>query len=351
MKKLLLSMLGLCLSMTLAHAQIEKGKFKDNKVIPAQPKDSTQKGTDSIRTRPLQFINPDQEPVAEPDKVDTDGMADGGFKMQKPPAIVGRDNLYDALGKKQLVRISEELYIDSVWVKAAEYYRIWDSNNINPYGKKASIFKDTIQMRLYNLPEGEYWASPLEKTLQTSSFGPRWGTFHTGVDLDLKMGTPVAATFDGIVRISTFENGYGNYVVLRHRNGLETLYGHFSKRAVEVGQIVKAGQIIGYGGSTGWSTGPHLHLETRYEGNTINPLLIYDFSKPQIIISEYFTLMPHHFEHLGNKMRQIPMHIVALGDTLPIISAKYNIPVDTLAKINNLTASSELKVGQKIRLK
>jgi|GEM_PF-549886 len=351
MKKLFICLsLGLLLATTI-QAQIENPKkFVENKIISAttSPKDSSKK--DTIRTRPLQFDTPEisQNPALE--QIDTEGASDTGFKLYKKPFMMERDTLLRTLGKKQLVRISEELYIDSVWVKSAEYYRVWDSNNINPYKKDASIFKDTINLRLYNVAEGEHWAAPLDKTLQTSGFGARWGSFHHGVDLDLKMGTPVYTTFDGIVRISTFGQGFGNYVVIRHRNGLETLYGHFSQRAVEVGQVVKAGQLVGFGGSTGWSTGPHLHLETRYEGNSINPLLIYDFSKPQIMISEYFKLMPQHFAHLGNKVRQTPIHIVTLGETLTIISAKYGVPIDTLLKINNLTASSELKVGQIIKI-
>lgn len=352
MKKILGIVLATLSSLTFAQAQVpEKNKFSENKIIPAktQPKDSTNK--DSLQTRPLIFQQPEIQQVNAKDEVDRESSADGGFTLPKKVTTVSRDELYNTLGKKQVVRISKELCIDSVWVKAAEYYQVWDSNNINPYQKDASIFKDTVQLRLYNIPEGEYWASPLEKTLQTSSFGYRWGTFHTGVDLDLKMGTPVYAAFDGIVRISTFGHGYGNYVVLRHRNGLETLYGHFSQRTVEVGQVVKAGQLIGLGGSTGWSTGPHLHLETRYEGNTINPLLIYDFSKPQIVISEYFTIVPHHFAHLGNKVREIPTYTVKSGDTLIVISAKYGIPVDTLIKLNNLASPDALKVGQVIRLK
>jgi murein DD-endopeptidase MepM/ murein hydrolase activator NlpD len=339
-------------SLTYAKAQVpEKNKFSENKIIPAQnlPKDSTK--VDSLQPQPLKFQLPENTEIDLKKEFDSESSADGGFSLPKKVTAVSRDPLYETLGKKQLVKVSEELYIDSVWVKAAEYYRIWDSKNINPYQKDASIFKDTINLRLYNIPEGEYWASPLEKTLQTSSFGYRWGSFHSGIDLDLKMGTPVYSAFDGIVRISTYDHGYGNYVVVRHKNGLETLYGHFSKRSVEVGQIVKAGQIIGLGGSTGWSTGPHLHLETRFEGNTINPLLIYDFSKPQIIISENFTLVPHHFAHLGNKQRQIITHLVQVGDTLTIISAKYGITVDMLLKINNLTSPDVLKVGQTIRIK
>ena len=98
-----------------------------------------------------------------------------------------------------------------------------------------------------------------------SKFGYRRGRRHQGTDIPLKSGTPVAAAFDGRVRMSSYVSGYGNLVILRHENGLETFYGHLSKRQVSVGDWVRAGDIVGLGGSTGRSSGPHLHFETRYK--------------------------------------------------------------------------------------
>lgn len=310
--------------------------------IPALSKDSLKTPEPKEDTKPKE----NKEDSKDAGKVD-----DGSFSVFKETSVVSTDPLQNAIGELKVVRISEELQIDCVWIKAAEYYAIWDSKYPNPYQKDAALFRDTVQIQLYNIPEGELWAAPLETTLQTSGFGPRWGRYHQGIDLNLQTGTPIMTTFDGIVRISAFDRGFGNYVVVRHRNGIETLYGHMSARKVEVGQLVKAGQVIGLGGSTGWSTGPHLHYETRYEGNTFNPLLIYDFSLPEQLLTDKFDLMPQHFSHLGNKIRKTIVHKVNPGETLSIISAKYNVSVTTLAKLNRLSENSVLQVGQTIIIK
>ncbi|MEO1654439.1 MAG: LysM domain-containing protein, partial [Bacteroidota bacterium] len=88
--------------------------------------------------------------------------------------------------------------------------------------------------------------------------------------------------------------------------------------------------------------------EVRYQGNSFNPLLIYDFSKKEQLITQRFNLMPHHFRHLGNKVRKTIVHTVVPGETLSIISAKYNVSVLTLAKLNSISVNSVLKVGQSL---
>ena len=123
------------------------------------------------------------------------------------------------------------------------------------------------------------YVAPVKGKL-VSAFGyrPRFGRMHRGVDLDLNVGDTVVAAFDGRVRITKFERrGYGYYVVLRHDNGLETIYGHLSRFLVKPDQYVKAGQPIALGGNTGRSTGPHLHFETRFMGIALNPASIIDF--------------------------------------------------------------------------
>ena len=108
-------------------------------------------------------------------------------------------------------------------------------------------------------------------------FGPRWGRMHRGLDLELKMRDTVRSTFNGIVRYAGFNSGgYGNCVIIRHFNGIETLYGHLDKLLVKPGQLVIASEIIGLGGTTGRSNGPHLHFETRYKGKAFDPLKIFN---------------------------------------------------------------------------
>lgn len=149
----------------------------------------------------------------------------------------------------------------------------WDNQSVNPYGSKALIpdHKD-INVSSY--------VAPVSSNNITSEFGyrPSFGRMHKGIDIKLNIGDSIKSAFDGVVRIARYNpGGYGYYVVVRHYNGLETVYGHMSKYLVHPGQRVKAGQLIGKGGNTGRSTGPHLHLETRYMGIAINPRAIIDF--------------------------------------------------------------------------
>jgi hypothetical protein len=110
-----------------------------------------------------------------------------------------------------------------------------------------------------------------------SKYGPRWGKMHKGMDLFLRTGDSVIAAFNGVVRYADYNSGgFGNCVVIRHTNGLETVYGHLSEILVDENQYVQAGEVIGLGGTTGHSTGPHLHFETRYKDFSIDPELYYN---------------------------------------------------------------------------
>lgn len=106
-------------------------------------------------------------------------------------------------------------------------------------------------------------------------YGPRWGKIHRGLDIYLVTGDSVVSSFDGIVRYARYnEGGYGNCVIVRHLNGLETLHGHLSKISVKENQFVNAGNLLGLGGSTGRSDGPHLHFETRYKDFSFDPYFL-----------------------------------------------------------------------------
>ena len=106
----------------------------------------------------------------------------------------------------------------------------------------------------------------------TSPFGMRWGSLHPGLDIGAGMGTPIKAAAAGRVLVAGYNGGYGNLVVIDHGNGLATAYAHQSQIAVSVGQQVAQGQVIGYVGSTGFSTGPHLHFEVRVNGSPVDPM-------------------------------------------------------------------------------
>ena len=105
----------------------------------------------------------------------------------------------------------------------------------------------------------------------TSPFGNRWGRLHAGIDIGAGSGTPIRAAKEGSVIFSGVMNGYGNVVIINHGEGLSTLYAHQSRLGAREGQAVGKGDVIGYVGSTGHSTGPHLHFETRVGGTPRNP--------------------------------------------------------------------------------
>lgn len=157
----------------------------------------------------------------------------------------------------------------------------WESQMVNPYAGATIPLKANIDISGYYPPV---------KTYVTSNFGyrPRFGRVHKGVDLKVQVGDTVVSAFDGVVRITRYERaGYGYYVVVRHDNGMETVYGHLSRFLVKPNQRVRAGQPLALGGNTGRSTGPHLHFEARFMGLAINPAEIFDFQNHMPLSDTY----------------------------------------------------------------
>jgi murein DD-endopeptidase MepM/ murein hydrolase activator NlpD len=252
-----------------------------------------------------------------------------------------------------IVEIDEEFNIDehdSLWVKIAEYYGIWDNKSVNPYGIDISKFKDTVSLVLFDSTQNRHWHPPVHDTYLTDDFGPRRYRWHYGVDLELDTGDSVFAVWDGIVRICKYDyGGYGNYIVIRHFNGLETIYGHLSKQLVEVGEKVSAGDLIGWGGSTGRSSGPHLHFEIRYQGAAFNPEVLFDFKNNKILY-RVFDLKPHHYNYL-KQWRRVYFHKVRRGDTISGIADKYNVTIRQILKLNRISSRTMLKIGRRIRIR
>lgn len=210
----------------------------------------------------------------------------------------------------------------------------------------------------------------------TSQFKFRWHRPHRGVDIGLHTGDVVYAAFDGIVRVALptpMTGGYGNVLVIRHMNGLETYYGHLSSYIVKSGDVVKAGEPIGYGGSTGHSTGPHLHFETRYMGQSFDPERIFDLENGTIRCED-FVLYKHYFNinsHYGQTdaqslaaSKKAPQekggttakakktyHTVKKGETLSKIAKKYGTSVNKICKLNGIRQNKKLQIGQKLRVK
>ena len=181
----------------------------------------------------------------------------------------------DSLALQKQIRAEQAEY------PALSLYPNWSNQYVHAYGKDVIIPETyTIDLTGFHMPT--------PSTRITSPFGPRWRRMHNGLDLKVNIGDTIVAAFDGKVRIVKYERrGYGKYVVIRHDNGLETVYGHLSKQLVEENQLVKAGEVIGLGGNTGRSTGSHLHFETRFLGIAINPVYMFDFPKQDIVADTY----------------------------------------------------------------
>jgi murein DD-endopeptidase MepM/ murein hydrolase activator NlpD len=344
----------------------EKSLFKKNTKIETKPQNpsKTNNREDLDELPPLQFRN----------ETETSGKIAGSemeerkyepIKFQNP-TISNFDTTSVDEGESFVVEIEEENAPEGSedFVTVASYYSIWDTQNIDPYDLDAKDLDEPVDIELYNIPSGRNWSNPLSNIKQTSPFGPRWGRLHAGIDLDLETGYPVLSAFDGIVRISGFNyGGYGNYMVVRHYNGLETLYGHLSKRNFEPGQFVKAGDEIGLGGNTGRSTGSHLHFETRYEGNPFNPNNVYDFGKAEPV-SDHILISSRTFDRrllslrneygsAGDKIRSRKKAWIKVrsGDTLGSIAQRAGTSTSKLAKINGLRLNSTIRAGRRLRIR
>lgn len=247
-------------------------------------------------------------------------------------------------------------------------YASFDNNSIHYYQHKFDYTKITepVEVKMVDPKRKKYYACPYEGRI-TSHFGPRRRRWHYGVDLGLRMGDPVKAMFDGKVRIAKRAGAYGNLVVIRHDNGLETYYGHLSKINVAANQEIKAGEVIGLGGSTGRSTGPHLHLEIRYLGAAINPEKVIDFATFQLkdetlyLTREYFknggrsnthpsAQLASNSKSKAKASRGGSYYTVKRGDTLGAIAKRNGTTVKKLARLNNIKGT-KIKAGQKLRLR
>lgn len=192
---------------------------------------------------------------------------------------------------------------------------------------------------------------PTESTKITDIFGyrPRRRRMHYGLDVKVERGDTIRAAFDGKVRYVSYQRrGYGYYVVIRHPNGLETLYAHLTKRLVEENEVVRAGTPIGLGGNTGRSTGAHLHFETRLLGKALNPALMFDFPNQDVTGDTYLYMKPK--KKVYDPSDPDTYYKVKSGDTLGRIAARKGTTVKNLCKLNGITTQTTLRIGQVLRL-
>ena len=248
----------------------------------------------------------------------------------------------DSLALQKQIRAEQSEY------PALSLYPNWNNQYVHAYGN--AIIPDTYTIDLTG------FHMPTPSTKITSPFGPRWRRMHNGLDLKVNIGDTIVAAFDGKVRIVKYERrGYGKYVVIRHDNGLETVYGHLSKQLVEENQLVKAGEVIGLGGNTGRSTGSHLHFETRFLGIAINPIYMFDFPKQDIVADTYtFRRTQGSSKRAGSHDTQVAdgtirYHKVKSGETLSRIAKLRGVSVSTLCKLNRIKPTTTLRIGKVLR--
>ena len=247
----------------------------------------------------------------------------------------------DSLALQKQIRAEQSEY------PALSLYPNWNNQYVHAYGN--AIIPDTYTIDLTG------FHMPTPSTKITSPFGPRWRRMHNGLDLKVNICDTIVAAFDGKVRIVKYERrGYGKYVVIRHDNGLETVYGHLSKQLVEENQLVKAGEVIGLGGNTGRSTGSHLHFETRFLGIAINPIYMFDFPKQDIVADTYTFRRTQGSKRAGSHDTQVAdgtirYHKVKSGDTLSRIAKLRGVSVSTLCKLNRIKPTTTLRIGQVLR--
>ena len=227
------------------------------------------------------------------------------------------------------------------------FKNFWINDKIKIYDKEFKL-KDTTYIPLIDSLT-PYFKMPLKGTI-TSGFGPRWRRFHYGTDIRAKVGDSVYAAFSGKVRFTRYnKGGYGNLIILRHFNDLESFYGHLSKIYVKENQYVKVGTCIGLAGNTGRSTGPHLHFELRYLGNAFNPTAMVDF-KTFKLKSDTLMLTASDFSYRA-KFRNPVYYKIRSGDTLSRIAVKKHTSISKLCKLNGIRRTTTLRIGKIIRVR
>lgn len=328
------------------------------------------------------------------------------FAQIGPPRLTNFDDLDsvnnilkndDSISPDEVADVVDSLKIEESEIPSKDIYHNWNNKDIRTGNTSSKFIKDTV---LVLVADSHQFVFPYKGKI-CSTFGPRGRRNHAGLDIKLSKGDPVVAAFDGVVRMAKNYSGYGKLVVIRHYNGLETVYGHLSKISVKINQKVKAGDLVGLGGRTGRATTEHLHFETRYLGVAFHPLHVLNFDNYQLAYDTLYVNR-HTFKMTKVPVRKKPnspdfdddfkpidtipqiamdtakvdsinttvitenknvtkqkekttvnksnYHVIQPGDTLYAISRKYHVPVAKICDINKMKPTDVLSVGKKIRL-
>ena len=260
---------------------------------------------------------------------------------------------------------NESLSPDSLVIEfpSHDLYATWDTLKAHPYNFNEEFKEDSVVILLTSGSD-RCFTMPIKGNQLTSVFGWRKYRPHFGTDINLETGDTVQTVFDGMVRVARYFRGYGNCVIVRHKNGLETVYAHLSKITVESGQQVDAGTMLGLGGNTGRSSGSHLHFEIRFLGQAIDAQDLIDFEKGDIRsntfvlrkndVSNKYDLRALHARHMKDLKRTYPvkghLYRVRKGDTLGRIAQRSGTSIKSLCKKNGIRQTTVLRVGQKLKI-
>lgn len=309
----------------------------------------------------LSAFTPDEKPIKDDGKKKT-VKRDDTTKVPINVAILTLPN--------EIEENDETEEVDSLLAfPSNDLYSSWDTTVIHPYSFAESFKQDSAIVRLTE-PTDCGFVLPFKGNV-TSEFGWRKRRPHYGTDIDLETGDTVMAAFDGMVRIAKLNRSYGNVVIIRHNNGLETVYAHLSKILVEAGQKIEAGQILGLGGNTGHSFGSHLHFEMRYLGQAIDTEDFIDYAngtlkKNECLITKAdvdnkYDLRALHNRHKrdlnyarvssnGKAKGKGKVYKVRPGDTLGRIAARNHTTIKAICKKNGIKQTKVLRPGQKLKI-
>jgi len=263
-----------------------------------------------------------------------------------PYSLVNQINLYVAthsLPDKHRLWFED----DTSRYPANYFYQGWNTFNPNPYTYALSDSDTVLQLPLVGLEYLGDYVPPILGPI-TSKFGWRDGRMHSGMDIDLQVWDTVVSSFPGMVRIAKTHQGYGRVVVVRHYNGLETTYGHLHRLKVKPGDIVEAGQLIGLGGSSGRSSGSHLHWEVRFKGIALNPQYFISF-KTNELMNDTLMLRKIKWSYAAFP-KGAEFHTVERGDFPIKVANRYGISLRKLKELNSMSSRPVLRVGQKLRV-
>lgn len=281
-------------------------------------------------------------------------------QMSEPELILLLDSLFDTDGKDTILFVMINRQLDTLrnsypknqfndgfaFFPGQRFYGSWNTKMLFPYPDSLYKADTLIELDLSPAVSGPF-VYPFNGTF-TSGYGWRDSAFHRGIDIDLNRGDTVRAAFTGMVRFAGKQGGYGNVVIVRHYNGLETVYAHLWKIKVKPGDIVTSGQLLGLGGNTGHSTGTHLHFEMRFRGVAINPAYIISIQERKLHCEKIalvrtkqgYAVRPHN----------VVYHIVQRGDNITKIAQQYGRTVKDIRTFNGWDGNPRLKQGQQVRV-